>query len=145
MFEHLVVQALTSQWPNVTLHHSGGRGDRGIDFFGNWSSFALVGQCKNHARACGPNMVREFAASLHKDEIGLLVASRGFSRDAIAWTNAVRKALMLLHMSESDASLLHVHVNSEAQALGFAVASSFDVSRRTSLLWHDTLLLHPRD
>lgn len=158
MFETVVVSRLSVDWRGVSLHRSGGRGDRGVDFFGTFhpsddhALLSVVGQCKNHARKLGAISVRDFASAVREEEFGVLVSGAGFTREAVYFaSHGVKdRALMLLHMElekeekeSRDAHVCELHINAAAQQrwpqLGVGIVGG--TLRRPVLLWKDKAVL----
>jgi restriction endonuclease Mrr len=152
VFEKLVVSRLTCDWHGLTLQNSGGRGDGGVDFFGTWltpnnTAVAVLGQCKDHSRKGGSIIVRDFAATLSNNELGVLVHSSGFTRECVSFAgHRVNAALVLLHIDTLQV-LRFVHLNSVAQARWpeLGVASVFVGERRSALMWKDQVVIESKD
>ncbi len=157
VFEKVAVGAL-QQWYGMALHRSGGRADKGVDFFGTWTlpppggAVSIIGQCKNHARKAGPGEVREFGSVVTADAIGLLVHTSGFSRECVAAaSNGLAQAsppcLALLHLHADSGALLSVHLNAALKrrfpslAVGRVLSPESGGSAHQSLLmWDDVAL-----
>ncbi len=121
--------------------------DKGVDFFGAWElpvqqqPVAVVGQCKDHARKAGPSEVREFSSVVPAGALGLLVTSRGFTRECGAAASAALAhdpCLLLLHLDGTTGALRAAYANASLRRrfASLTVGSVLgDGQRRPVIMW----------
>ena len=151
-FEKLTIDTL--QRSNFDLTQTGGAGDGGIDFVGDWKvsqglNLAIIGQCKHMSAPVGVDVIRDFegarnafvsstiAASEHStgrstDVVGIIVSASSFTKQARRLSSSLDNPQLLVTLStplapspEVSALLETPESSSEGQVLSVIPNRSF--------------------
>ncbi|RUS34813.1 hypothetical protein BC938DRAFT_478365 [Jimgerdemannia flammicorona] len=122
----------------MRLHHSGGRGDKGVDLRGIWQLEAdqnsppyIIAQCKNVNKKCQPEHIRSLigtvvAESRTEPTIGIFVTSnKNFTKEVVADFKSCHLPLMLVKIADCQLKSLALNPAAEKLLPGYAVTTRF--------------------
>jgi hypothetical protein len=105
LFEKETIRTLTKF--NFNIKSTKQSHDHGIDFWGDFHSIKILGQCKNESKPLGEKYLRDLEGNLThhglKDKcIGILVSVNGFTDHAIRYLRQSPSPLLCIRVQNDD-------------------------------------------
>jgi hypothetical protein len=108
-FEKLALNVLKNSLGLESIVHVGQAGDGGRDLIAKWNQMTLIVQCKHHKQITPPVFVRELEGILANDQIGILVTSASWSKQAMQRLHVSPKQMIGMVIDSGDGTIKSHH------------------------------------